>query len=123
MMTGRQVRQSRQRLLNRLTSRSAGRSQGRRKPARAAREPLTACPRTGYLTHYSQPDTEQPYSLSDRVLSFTHEAARAFHHRERRVSFVQVADFRIDAEASQQPPTADAEHEFLRQPQFGPAAI
>ena len=71
MMTGRQVRQSRQRLLNRLTSRSAGRSQGRRKPARAAREPLTACPRTGYLTHYSQPDTEQPYSLSDRVLSFT----------------------------------------------------
>ena len=73
MMTGRQVRQSRQRLLNRLTSRSAGRSQGRRKPARAAREPLTACPRTGYLTHYSQPDTEQPYSLSDRVLSFTHQ--------------------------------------------------
>jgi hypothetical protein len=77
VMTGRQVRQSRQRLLNRLTSRSAGRSQGRRKPARAAREPLTACPRTGYLTHYSQPDTEQPHSLSDRVLSFTRQPEMA----------------------------------------------
>ena len=42
MMTGRATRQSRQRLLNNLTSRSVGRGQGRRQPARLAREPLTA---------------------------------------------------------------------------------
>ena len=39
---------------------------------------LTVCPRTGYLTHYSQPDTEQPYSLSDRVLSFTYHQLDLF---------------------------------------------
>jgi ribosomal protein L19E len=42
VMTGRATRQSRQRLLNNLTSRSVGRGQGRRQPARVAREPLTA---------------------------------------------------------------------------------
>jgi len=35
-------------LLNYLLSRSAGRSQGRREPARFAREALTACRRGGY---------------------------------------------------------------------------
>jgi hypothetical protein len=35
-------------LLNCLLSRSAGRSQGRREPARFAREALTACRRGGY---------------------------------------------------------------------------
>jgi hypothetical protein len=39
VMTGCARRQSRQRLPNNLTSRSAGRGQGRRQPARAAREP------------------------------------------------------------------------------------
>jgi hypothetical protein len=47
MMTGRGTRQSRQRPLNCRLSRSDGRSQGRRQPART-RAPLTACRRGGY---------------------------------------------------------------------------
>ena len=47
-MTGRATRQSRQRPPNCRLSRRDGRSQGRRKPTRAARAPLTACRRGGY---------------------------------------------------------------------------
>ncbi len=47
-MTGRDTGQSRQRLPKCRLSRSDDRSQGRRQPARAAREPLTAGRRKGY---------------------------------------------------------------------------
>jgi hypothetical protein len=53
------------RLLNYLQSRSGGRSQGRREPARAAREPLTACRRGGYRqshrdAHFTPPERSGP---------------------------------------------------------------
>ena len=70
------VQQSQTRLPNRSNNRSDGRSQGRLQPACAARVSLTAGHRGGYLTHYSNRTPREPYSLSDQVLSFTHDAER-----------------------------------------------
>ena len=47
-MTGRGTRRAHQRLPKCRLSRSDGRGQGRRKPARVARGTLTACRRGGY---------------------------------------------------------------------------
>jgi hypothetical protein len=57
------------------TAADPGRSQGRPKPARPAREPLTAAASGGYLTHYLNPTPRRPYSLSDQVLSLTVECS------------------------------------------------
>lgn len=53
------LQQSPTRLPNGPNSRRAGSGQERPEPARPARELLTANRREGYLTHYSQPDTER----------------------------------------------------------------
>ena len=70
-MTGCVEQRSRMRLDIRRASRSDGRGQGRLKPARVARAPLTASRREGYLTHYSIRTPGDLTSLSDQVLSFT----------------------------------------------------
>ena len=44
---------------------------------------------------------------------FLHEMARALQHGERRVSFVQVADLRLQPQGAQQTPSADPEQQFL----------
>ena len=49
-----------------------------------------------------------------------HEAARPFQDGERRMSFVEMTDFRLDSERREQPPAADAEHELLHEAQVGP---
>lgn len=54
-MTGCFTQQSQPRLLSCRRSRSDGRGQGRRKPARAAREPLTARRREGYSLYLLVP--------------------------------------------------------------------
>ena len=70
VLTGRAGRQSRQRLPNNLTSRSAGRGQGRRQPARAAREPLTAAARE-VRTLQVNLDTVDLNYLSGQISTFT----------------------------------------------------
>ena len=45
-----------------------------------------------------------------RLPGLLHETAGALQHGERRMPFVQMADFRLDAERGEQPPAADAEH-------------
>ena len=52
-----------------------------------------------------------------------HEAPGAFQHGEGRMPFIQVADFRLDAERAEQPPSADPEEQFLLEAQLRPAAI
>ena len=52
-----------------------------------------------------------------------HETPRAFQHGEGRMPFIQVADFRLDAERGKQPPSADPEQQFLLEAQLRPAAI
>ena len=52
-----------------------------------------------------------------------HETACAFQHGERRMPFVQVADFRLDAERGEQPPPADPQDHLLHQAQVRPAAV
>lgn len=51
-------------------------------------------------SRYGQGDFE---GLSGRL----HEAPRAFQHDERRMPFIQVADFRLNAELGEQPPSTD----------------
>ena len=52
-----------------------------------------------------------------------HEAAGALQHGEGRMPFIQVADFRLDAERAEQPPAADPEEQFLLEAQLRPAAV
>ena len=52
-----------------------------------------------------------------------HKSTRALQHREGGVTFVQVADLRLQSERAQQPPSADPEQHFLLQSQLRPAAI
>ena len=52
-----------------------------------------------------------------------HETAGAFQHGEGRMPFIQVADFRLDAERGEQPPSANPEEQFLLEAQLRPAAI
>ena len=49
--------------------------------------------------------------------------ARAFQNRERRVAFIQMANFGMEPERAQQTPAADAQHAFLLQAQFRSAAV
>ena len=52
-----------------------------------------------------------------------HEASGALQDRERRVAFVQVADFGLELERSQQPPSANPQQHLLAQPQLGSAPV
>ena len=52
-----------------------------------------------------------------------HETAGAFQHREGRMAFIQMADFRLDAERREQSPSADPEQQFLFEPQLRAAAV
>ena len=54
---------------------------------------------------------------------FLHEASGTLQYRERRVTFVQMADFRLDAERREQSPSADPEQHFLLEAQLRPAAV
>jgi hypothetical protein len=85
VMTGCAVRQSRMRLPNYLTSRSAGRGQGRRETARVARETLTAGRRGGYrwVRYLTLNLNWTPLGLnclSDQVSSFTADQHRAWRN-------------------------------------------
>src|SRR5512146_1119285 len=42
-----------------------------------------------------------------------HETARAFQHGKGRMSFIQMADFRLNAKRTKQSPPADPEEQFL----------
>ncbi len=52
-----------------------------------------------------------------------HETARPFQHGERSMAFIQMTDFRLDAECGKQPPSADPKYQLLHQAQIGPAAV
>jgi hypothetical protein len=45
----------------------------------------------------------------ERLSCLIHEVSSTFKDSERRVPFIEVANFRSDAERAKQPPTADAE--------------
>ena len=47
-----------------------------------------------------------------------HEVAGAFQDGERRVPFIQVTDLGLDSQRTEQPPSADAEQQFLLEAQF-----
>src|ERR1019366_10393080 len=49
--------------------------------------------------------------------SFFHEVAGTFPHREGRMPFLQVTDFRLEAECAEQPSSANSEQHFLLQAQ------
>ena len=42
-----------------------------------------------------------------------HETAGTLQHGEGRMPFIQVTDFRLDAECGEQPPSANPEKQFL----------
>ena len=48
-----------------------------------------------------------------RLPGLVHESPGSFQNGERRVPFIQVTDFRLDAERVEQPPSADSQHHFL----------
>jgi hypothetical protein len=52
-----------------------------------------------------------------------HETAGALEHGERRMPFVEMAHFRLNAERGKQPPPADPEKELLHQAQVRPATV
>ena len=52
-----------------------------------------------------------------------HEAPRAFQHGEGRMSFIQMADLRLDAERGKQSPSADPKHHLLLEAQLRPAPV
>ena len=58
-----------------------------------------------------------------RSPGFFHESSGAFQHREGRMPFIQVADFRLDAERCEQSPSADPEYHLLFQAQLRPAPV
>ena len=59
----------------------------------------------------------------ERLPGLLHETPGAFQYGEGRMPFIQMADFRLDAEGGEQPPSADPEEQFLLEAQFRPAAI
>jgi len=91
-------------------------------PARAGRETVESgrdrrvrseeIPRAG--------DGERDF---ERLPVRLHEAAGAFQHGKGRMPFVQMTDFRLDAERLEQPPAADSQQHFLLQPQLGAATV
>ena len=52
-----------------------------------------------------------------------HETAGTLQHGERRMPFIEMADFRLNAERGEQPPPADPENELLHEAQVRPAAV
>ena len=58
-----------------------------------------------------------------RLTCILHKISCAFQHSEGGVPFVQVTYFRLKAERTQQPPSADPKHHFLFQAQFRSAPI
>ena len=52
-----------------------------------------------------------------------HETPGAFQHGKSRMPFIQVTDFRLDAQRTKQSPSADPEKQFLLEAQLRPAAI
>ena len=52
-----------------------------------------------------------------------HEVVGALQNGERRMAFIQMTDFRLDAQRTKQPPSADPEEQFLLEAQLRPAAI
>ena len=59
----------------------------------------------------------------ERLRGLLHETAGALQHGKGRMPFVQVTDFRLDAECGEQPPAANPEKQFLLEAQLRPAAI
>ncbi len=59
----------------------------------------------------------------ERLPGFVHKAASAFQNGKRRMPFVEVTDFRLEAECPEKSPTADPEEQFLLEAQFRPAAV
>ena len=57
------------------------------------------------------------------VPSLFHKTAGAFENREGRMPFIQVTDFRPNAQCPEQPPAANPEKQFLLETQLRPAAI
>ena len=51
------------------------------------------------------------------------KAAGALQHGKGRMPFIQVTDFRLDAERAQQSPAANPKQQFLLEAQLRPAAI
>ena len=49
----------------------------------------------------------------ERLPGLLHETAGAFQHGKGRMPFIQVADFRLDAQCVEQPPSADSQHHLL----------
>ena len=54
---------------------------------------------------------------------FFHETSGALQHGEGRVSFIQVTDFRLDAQCAEQSPAANPEQQFLLEAQLRPAPV
>ena len=59
----------------------------------------------------------------ERLPGFFHEASGTLQHREGRMTFIQVTDFRFMSERSEQPPAADPEKQFLLETQLRPAPV
>src|ERR1039458_6751171 len=54
---------------------------------------------------------------------FFHETSGTLQHSERRMPFIQVTDFRLDAQRAEQPPSANPEQQFLYEAQLRAASI
>ena len=54
---------------------------------------------------------------------FFHETSRPLQHSEGRMPFIQVTDFRLDAQCAEQPPAANPEKQFLLDAQLRAAPI
>ena len=52
-----------------------------------------------------------------------HEAAGALQHREGGMSLVKMADLGVETKGAQQPPSADAQHQLLRQAELRTATV
>ncbi len=52
-----------------------------------------------------------------------HECARALEYGKGRVTLIQMADLWLKTHSPEQSPSAQPEHQLLRQPQFLPAAV
>ncbi len=58
-----------------------------------------------------------------RLRILLHETAGALQHGKGRMTFIQVTDFRFDAERGEQPPAANPQQHFLYESQLRSAAI
>jgi len=55
--------------------------------------------------------------------TFLHEAACPFQYGERRVPFIEMTDFRLYTQRTEQPPSADSKQQLLCEAQLGTAAV